>query len=86
VPSEDRSSQTGGEAHFALAMERRLLRGLRSFLRHRRKGAVRPIEAFMAAIRNGCFTSIREFAQTSQMRKERSFADTLPAGIDENLA
>jgi hypothetical protein len=32
--------------------------------------------ALLIAIHNGCFTSIRDIAPTSQLRKQRSFIDT----------
>jgi len=46
-----------GEAYFALALEWRLWRGLRSLPRRHFRPALRPIEASKAAIRNGRFTS-----------------------------
>jgi hypothetical protein len=42
--------------------------------------AIRPMEASKAVVCYVRFTSIRDVAQTSQMRKERPFADGVAEG------
>ena len=64
----------GGEAYFALAMDRQLRRGVRPSRGHSCRCAIRPIEASKAPIRKGCFTSLS--VHLSEAYRSRTVART----------
>src|SRR5208283_3515472 len=86
---ENRSSQMGAEAYSALATEWRLWRALRSCRGDLCRPAIRPIEAYKAAIRDGCFTSILDvqlletggdWPRASRAAEDRKYSATPKGG------